>query len=735
MLKKILSFIFIITISVTVAISQNLTYKTYKSSEISCARLVYTQVFNNHNKNNTIFSKKNETLLSIVVEGIRYGDIKVYSASGDFGEEFEIQIDSTYAFEKLGQKTKEQFVQNEDDKYEKKMVVTPFNENEITSYLFAELWLYGKNNCPVQKITIGFCPLREVYEEWDVEKSHVNYEKTFWVYFPENQKYFSTKKVTDGRTFEELLFWQDYKAINLSDIEDYEEFYENDFDENYKYYQKQVDFYSDWFVNIEDFKFYQDEIPGYKQEFKRNLPHLFDPTMDFISSVQLVYKRVWKKDIVNYPLFYPKDAKFGYQNLISLVVEKASENELTLYQDDNYFGNEFKNPITFHEASETLGAKTEKIVYEDYNGELVEATVEHPIDLNEITSFIIEELHLYDSKNELVQVRTIGFCPIREYYREDDFKQEKPLYKKTFWVYFPEFQDYCVKNIYKTDCDAPEITIEEFMFNQKYEGVRLDDTLAWETLKNYNDKIGAANYYTNHFLNIHSNDEDVQKYKMDISPVEIEQKEYKHITKKDFKKAEIVTLEITEEDNPNIFLPRGKTFGFEQLLDIILSGLETGKNYYSDDGLENVITTNEVLTALGQKYVDIESITDEGKDTVITYLEEYNSEDIKSFLLKELWFYDKAGDIVDKRILAICPVLGLSKDECPDGVDVCDVPTFWISFPEFSDIFRENYIYKNKLESTKNYYNYFVNHEYNTIEFSKNKISKGKAKKYLLLFE
>jgi gliding motility associated protien GldN len=37
-----------------------------------------------------------------------------------------------------------------------------------------------------------------------------------------------------------------------------------------------------------------------------------------------------------------------------------------------------------------------------------------------------------------MEVRIIGISPIRIYYREDDTDQEKPLQKKTFWIYYPE---------------------------------------------------------------------------------------------------------------------------------------------------------------------------------------------------------------------------------------------------------------------------------------------------------
>ena len=53
-------------------------------------------------------------------------------------------------------------------------------------------------------------------------------------------------------------------------------------------------------------------------------------------------------------------------------------------------------------------------------------------------SFLLKELWFFDKQRSVMEVRIIGISPIRIYYREEDTDQEKPLQKKTFWIYYPE---------------------------------------------------------------------------------------------------------------------------------------------------------------------------------------------------------------------------------------------------------------------------------------------------------
>ena len=67
-----------------------------------------------------------------------------------------------------------------------------------------------------------------------------------------------------------------------------------------------------------------------------------------------------------------------------------------------------------------------------------------------------------------------------------------------------------------------------------------------------------------------------------------------------------------------------------------------------------------------------------------TVWNEYTSEDIVSYRLKEDWFFDNERSMMDVRIMGICPVR-LQLDE--NGNSKGNVPMFWIYFPEARYVF------------------------------------------------
>jgi gliding motility associated protien GldN len=54
---------------------------------------------------------------------------------------------------------------------------------------------------------------------------------------------------------------------------------------------------------------------------------------------------------------------------------------------------------------------------------------------------MLKEEWYFDKQNSSLNVRIIGLCPIQEYYRDEDVKQESAQRRPLFWVYFPEARE------------------------------------------------------------------------------------------------------------------------------------------------------------------------------------------------------------------------------------------------------------------------------------------------------
>lgn len=712
--------------------AQNLVYKTFNSSDIRCAKLIYKRVYNDNYKNYPLFYPENSNLINLLVDGILNDKITpYYPFSSNFGNEFTEIFDKNKILKRLGQTTESQAVKDENDKYSIQDIVIPYDENDIESYMMLELWFYGFNDCVIQKITIGICPIRTYYEEWDDKKESPLYKQAFWVYFPDIQDYLSTKIATEKsgkktRTFEEILFYQDYEGVELSDKIEFEYYY-NERDKDIPEFNEE---FTNLYINLNNFTFTGEQLPGLIQEDSNIKPNKNKTIDEEILSAQIIYKRVWKNDTLNSALFYPEYPKLGFLNFIDLIMQTAKDDKKQTYNASGVdIGTEFNYPISLEELEEKMGKKIFEQIEED--GDILKTiNIEHSYFYDEITSYLIQEVQFFNKNKEVVQTRVNGICPIRQFFRENDYEQTQPLYRKVGWIYYPDFQEVAVnQNIYNTTC-YDNSTFDDFIFNKSYKAENLADTSTW-TKYGFDSEI--AKEYQNLFLNIHSNDTLITKFLINnIKPVKINIDNYAKIGKKDFKKAEIIYSEFNRKDNENLFIPESfkPELGFKKLSDIIIDELYNSGNFYTDEKFKKTFTVEQVKKLLGFK---IDSIIVENFDSNDTIAVEtpYNLDEITSYKLKELWLYDKEGDIIDKRILAICPVRTIP---AINGQKSTKSQLFWINFPEFIDVFKNHYVTQKNLEMPINYNNYFIENKYNSTVIKKKKISKGKANKYLKLY-
>jgi gliding motility associated protien GldN len=72
--------------------------------------------------------------------------------------------------------------------------------------------------------------------------------------------------------------------------------------------------------------------------------------------------------------------------------------------------------------------------------------VAQEIPTDEVKQLIVKEIWYFDKQKSSLQVRILGLCPIRFFYRDADKAQEDVQRKKLFWVYYPETRALLAKN-------------------------------------------------------------------------------------------------------------------------------------------------------------------------------------------------------------------------------------------------------------------------------------------------
>jgi len=177
---------------------------------------------------------------------------------------------------------------------------------------------------------------------------------------------------------------------------------------------------------------------------KDHVPKRIPPPFQHVREADVMWSRtVWRKidlrEKLNQPLYYPDEGPLGTRlSLIDLLLWAIDNDGLTAYAPDDP-ANEFKLPITRNEIDERFGASIKTQLVENLEtGQMEEKKVKEDAKVNEVKEYLIKELWYFDKQRSVMEVRIIGICPIRIFYKEEDVDREDPKRKKLFWIYMPE---------------------------------------------------------------------------------------------------------------------------------------------------------------------------------------------------------------------------------------------------------------------------------------------------------
>jgi gliding motility associated protien GldN len=183
-------------------------------------------------------------------------------------------------------------------------------------------------------------------------------------------------------------------------------------------------------------------------------------------------KKVWRiidlREKINQPLYFPtKDIDKRY-NLVNLLIQGIKDGKLTAYnaKDDD----EFKVPMTFEQVKEAFGATTRTQKIRDIDtGELKDKVLAGEINSEEIKQFMVKEEWFFDKQTSTMNVRIIGICPIREYYRDNDVNQENVVRTQVFWIYYPEARDLLAANaVFNTQNTARNASFDDVLLKRQF---------------------------------------------------------------------------------------------------------------------------------------------------------------------------------------------------------------------------------------------------------------------------
>jgi len=183
-------------------------------------------------------------------------------------------------------------------------------------------------------------------------------------------------------------------------------------------------------------------------------------------------KKVWRiidlREKINQPLYFPTVPMDGRYNFVSLLVQGIKDGKLTAYdaKDDD----EFKVPMTFEQVKESFGATTRTQMVRDIDtGEMKPKEVKGEINSEEIKQFMIKEEWYFDKQTSTMNVRVIGICPIREFYRDGDTNQEDVQRRQVFWIYYPEAREVlAASEVFNDQNTARNASFDDILLKRKF---------------------------------------------------------------------------------------------------------------------------------------------------------------------------------------------------------------------------------------------------------------------------
>jgi len=157
-------------------------------------------------------------------------------------------------------------------------------------------------------------------------------------------------------------------------------------------------------------------------------------------------------------------------------------------------------------------------------------------------------------------------------------------------------------------------------------------------------------------------------------------------------------IDLREKINQPLYFPTKEMDKRYNLVNLLIDGIKDGKltayDAKNDDEFKVPMTFEQVKEAFGattrtRKVRNVD--TGELVDKVVAG--EIRSEEVKQFMIKEEWYFDKQSSTMNVRIIGICPIQEFFRDEDVNQETVQRRQVFWIYFPEARELLAANEVF------------------------------------------
>lgn len=207
----------------------------------------------------------------------------------------------------------------------------------------------------------------------------------------------------------------------------------------------------------------------YKKEHIQNRKPI--PYSNIRESDVMWSKLVWRfidlREKMNLPMYYPTTPADDRYSLIDLLLYGIENEGLTAYDTND---DEFKVPMTMDQIRTKFDAQDEtRNVRNRLTGELEPQVLIGEMHTDEVKRYIVKEQWFFDKQTSTLQVRIIGICPIREYFKDGDSELDGVQMKKLFWIYFPEVRPLLASHeVFNPNNDAARYSFDDLFLKRHF---------------------------------------------------------------------------------------------------------------------------------------------------------------------------------------------------------------------------------------------------------------------------
>jgi len=157
-------------------------------------------------------------------------------------------------------------------------------------------------------------------------------------------------------------------------------------------------------------------------------------------------------------------------------------------------------------------------------------------------------------------------------------------------------------------------------------------------------------------------------------------------------------IDLREKMNQPLYFPTEPISDRFSLVNLMIQGIKDGKltayDARNDDEFLVPMSFEQVKEAFGattrtRKVKNID--TGELEDKVISA--EIRADEVKQFMIKEEWYFDKQTSTLKVKIIGICPIREFYRDTDTNEEDVQRSQLFWIYYPEARELMADNDVF------------------------------------------